>query len=161
LQAASSTIFCKTNGGNPGGGFGPNNYGWDIVINMSGSLKFYMASGGMNWGDPETFNATSNIQITDMSAWHHVAATVDRSSARNCRLFIDGIDVTGISLGTLGSVGAIDNMAPARIAIEADGDYPFSGSIDEVRMTYRARSADWLRLCYMNQKPRDALVKFQ
>jgi biopolymer transport protein ExbB len=37
----------------------------------------------------------------------------------------------------------------------------FNGVIDEVRMSSVAYSADWIRLCYMNQKQGDALVVFR
>jgi Concanavalin A-like lectin/glucanases superfamily/Domain of unknown function (DUF2341) len=37
----------------------------------------------------------------------------------------------------------------------------FKGSIDEVRIEKGARSADWIRLCYMNQRPDDRLVVFE
>jgi hypothetical protein len=43
-----------------------------------------------------------------------------------------------------------------------DGSYcPFKGMIDEVRISNVARSADWIKLCFMNQKPLDALVKMK
>ncbi|MBN1306730.1 MAG: DUF2341 domain-containing protein [Chitinispirillaceae bacterium] len=37
----------------------------------------------------------------------------------------------------------------------------FKGSIDEVRICNRARSAAWVRLCYMNQRTDDRLVIFK
>ena len=43
-------------------------------------------------------------------------------------------------------------------------DYPafyFAGKIDEVRVSSIALSADWIRLCYMNQKETDMLVRFK
>ena len=155
-----NTIFCKTNGGNPGYGIGPNNYGWGLMMDQNGFLKTYMATSGNSWGDQGTFNISSSAQVTDMTAWHHIAAVVNRSNNQNVRLYIDGVDVSGNSQGTLSSVGFINNTQPARIAIEADGDYPFTGSLDEVTMSFAARSADWLRLCFMNQKPQDQLVQF-
>ena len=36
----------------------------------------------------------------------------------------------------------------------------FRGSIDEVRVSSKALSADWIKLCYMNQKSDDRLVVF-
>jgi hypothetical protein len=36
----------------------------------------------------------------------------------------------------------------------------FNGAIDEVDVSSIPRSADWIRLCYMNQKQQDALVKW-
>jgi Concanavalin A-like lectin/glucanases superfamily/Domain of unknown function (DUF2341) len=37
----------------------------------------------------------------------------------------------------------------------------FKGKIDEVRIENRAIGADWIKLCYMNQKTVDALVMFK
>ena len=39
--------------------------------------------------------------------------------------------------------------------------YYFDGKIDEVRISSVPRSADWEKLCYMNQKKKDALVIFK
>ncbi|MBN1758947.1 MAG: DUF2341 domain-containing protein [Chitinispirillaceae bacterium] len=39
-------------------------------------------------------------------------------------------------------------------------DRYFNGSIDEVRICRVAKSADWIRLCYMNQKEEDALLRW-
>jgi hypothetical protein len=40
-------------------------------------------------------------------------------------------------------------------------DWFFKGVIDEVRVSSRAQSPDWIKLCYMNQKSSDMLVVFQ
>jgi hypothetical protein len=41
-----------------------------------------------------------------------------------------------------------------------EGIGPFLGKIDEVRISNAAYGADWIKLCYMNQKEPDALVKW-
>lgn len=58
-------------------------------------------------------------------------------------------------------VGEIANVLPLRIGIETDNGYPWKGGIDEMVVAYSARSADWVKLCYMNQKTSDALVVFK
>ncbi|MGE5671997.1 MAG: DUF2341 domain-containing protein [Fibrobacterota bacterium] len=40
-----------------------------------------------------------------------------------------------------------------------EGHCYFKGSIDEVRIMSKAQSSDWIRLCYMNQRPDDKLVR--
>jgi hypothetical protein len=55
----------------------------------------------------------------------------------------------------------VSNTEPLRIGAEADNQCYFDGSIDETVVSYTARSADWIKLCYMNQKAQDALVKFR
>jgi hypothetical protein len=42
-----------------------------------------------------------------------------------------------------------------------DGFCHFKGSIDEVRILNAPQSADWVRLCYMNQRPDNRLVVFR
>jgi len=41
-----------------------------------------------------------------------------------------------------------------------EGKCPFIGKIDEVRISNVVYSADWIMLCYMNQKAQDVLVKW-
>jgi hypothetical protein len=45
-------------------------------------------------------------------------------------------------------------------AYTMEGKCPFLGKIDEVRISDIAHSADWTKLCYMNQKEQDALVRW-
>jgi len=40
------------------------------------------------------------------------------------------------------------------------GNAYFNGAIDEVVVSSVPRSGDWVKLSYMNQKQRDALVKW-
>ena len=37
----------------------------------------------------------------------------------------------------------------------------WNGKIDEVRVEKVARSADWIKLCFMNQREDDKLVRFK
>jgi hypothetical protein len=40
----------------------------------------------------------------------------------------------------------------------AEGHCYFKGAVDEVRILSKAQSSDWIKLCYMNQRPDDKLV---
>jgi hypothetical protein len=42
-----------------------------------------------------------------------------------------------------------------------DNRYFFKGKIDELQACDIARSPDWVKLCYMNQKEQDALLIFR
>lgn len=44
---------------------------------------------------------------------------------------------------------------------EIQGWSYFDGKIDEIRIMSKVPGADWIRLCYMNQKENDALVEFR
>jgi hypothetical protein len=39
--------------------------------------------------------------------------------------------------------------------------YSFKGDIEEARISNVACSADWIKLCYMNQKAQNALTFFE
>jgi hypothetical protein len=56
-----------------------------------------------------------------------------------------------VTIGKFLSVAAADTD---------EGKCPFLGKIDEVRISNSAKSTDWIKLCYMNQKTADALVKW-
>jgi hypothetical protein len=149
-------IAGKSNGGPP-----TTAYGYSFAFYPADTLNIAVATGGTVFGDSGSFRVKSNMAITDTAGWHHVAAVIDRSKSANCRLFIDGIDRSGIVEGDISTVGALLNTLPFRIGEAANGDFPFAGNMDEVEIAFAARSADWIRLEYMNQKEVDRLVEFR
>lgn len=151
-------IIAKSDGGPPS-----SDYGWNLSIGANAQLQCFMASGGSNWGDTGAFNfwSSTDAEITDTTAWHHVVAVVDRSNNRNCRTYIDGIDVSDSYGGNVTAVGSLVNTNPLRIGAESDGECQWIGSIDECVISRTVRSASWIRLCYSNQGAIDRLVKFR
>ena len=84
-----------------------------------------------------------------LGEWVHVAHTYDRED------------------GTIYINGKLDASAKPLLNIKSPGrmwiggwynNYDFVGDIDEVRISKVARSADWIRLQYENQKPFQTLV---
>jgi hypothetical protein len=84
--------------------------------------------------------------------WVHVVHTYEKGNAR--------LYVNGVLDGMAQSQGAPLNIQnPARFWIGGwYNNYDFVGEIDEVRVSSVARSADWVRLEYENQKPLQTLV---
>lgn len=120
-------------------------------------------SGGTNrvWqfrlsaGKPEflPFNATTNTIVASPDAihdnqFHHVCGTWDGNTAR---IYVDGILKNSVAFtGSLRSnqsnrafIGRSENSSPSY----------FTGIIDEVRLSPAARSANWVRATFDNQKP--------
>jgi hypothetical protein len=149
-------IAGKSNGGPPTAA-----YGYSFAFYPADTLNIAVATGGTLFGDTGSFRVKSSIALTDTASWHHVAAVIDRSNKANCRLFIDGIDRSGIVEGDITTVGALSNTLPFRLGEAANGDFPFAGNMDEVEIAFSVRSADWIKLEYMNQKTVDALVEFR
>ena len=84
-----------------------------------------------------------------MAEWIHVAHT---ASSGDGRIYINGqLDVA--------ATPKLDIKSPARLWIGGwYHNYDFVGDIDEVRVSKVARSADWVRLEFENQKPLQTLV---
>ncbi len=87
-----------------------------------------------------------------VSEWVHVAYVYQRGDAR--------IYVNGVLDGAAKGQGTPLNIrSPARLWLGGwYHNYDFVGDIDEVRVSKVARSADWIRLQYENQKPMQTLV---
>jgi len=137
-------------------------YGYLFTFNPADYIEFCAASGGSNddiWSDTiGAFRVRSTIAITDTTTWHFIAAVLHRAGNNSSRLYIDGIDRTGKVEGNVTALGNLFNNRPFRIGSEADGEFTFKGVLDEVELSFTARSKDWVKLSYMNQKQDDALV---
>lgn len=88
-----------------------------------------------------------------MSEWVHVVHAYDGTKAR---LYVNGV---------LDNTDGSNNMKiPETVSFyiggwnQVGGTYDFVGNIDEVRISKVARSAEWIRLQYENQKPMQTLV---
>jgi hypothetical protein len=112
----------------------------------------YEDQGGCGWESTKA-PATSRT-------WVHVAGVRD---GYNEYLYVNGSCVDSVPelapftdstryLGNPVTIGCATRKDPQL-------EYFFKGTIDEVRIQNRALNPDWVRLCYMNQKAMDALVK--
>jgi hypothetical protein len=149
------TIAAKSIGSLPA-----KNYGWSLSFDQYNQLHAYIATdSAKSWSDSSGFYMLySTAVITDISSWHHIAVVFDRSGNTSSRLYIDGESVAYTYAGNMKSVTQVTNTSALRIGAESDGSYPFKGSIDEFTVAFTARSAYWIKLCYMNQRKDDKLV---
>ena len=91
--------------------------------------------------------------------WRHIALSVSQDMVR---FYIDGvldrtINNNGQAVGRLGTLTTPEST-PVDLGDHGNGRGPFNGALDEVRFESVARSADWLKLCFENQKPLQSLV---
>ena len=151
------TVVSKSVGGNPS-----SSYGWLLELDPNGSLLVFMATDTGAWGDQRTFILGSKTLIADSTAWHHVAAVVDRSGNNNCKIYIDGSDASSYpAAGDITKIGAVVNSTPLRFGIDGKGGGPWRGSVDECSISFTPRSQDWIKLCFMNQRSEGRLVFFK
>jgi hypothetical protein len=91
------------------------------------------------------------------ASWHHGAVRFDDTG---WQLFVDGTPVDSATMSVHGAGGSMS--ATIGGFVECLWTEPgFDGALDEVRFENNARSPDWVRLCYMNQKAEDKLVVFK
>ena len=114
----------------------------------------------MNFHSPphvrmDCFFSGADVATTNrvpLNEWVHVMHTYQKGDSR---LYVNGV-LAGISTSQ-GAPLAI--KTPARLWIGGwYHNYNFIGDIDEVRVSKVARSADWARLQFENQKPQQTLV---
>jgi hypothetical protein len=151
------TVIAKSDGGSPS-----VSYGWVLSFGVSGQVHFFAATGGDAWGTVGAFDIWSDVDrpVFDTTDWHFITVVIDRSDNNRCRIFIDGEDVTMGTNGDIADVGSVFNTVALRLGAEADGEVQWTGMIDECSVALTSRSADWIRLCYNNQKTENLLVEF-
>jgi hypothetical protein len=105
----------------------------------------------LGWGSDGPGGARAGTTL-GMRQWTHVAAAYTEGTSR--------IYVNGMLAGSNYHKSAMSIVQDICMNIGGwrGGNYNFSGDIDEVRVSRVARSADWMRLQYENQNPRQALV---
>jgi hypothetical protein len=125
-------------------------YGLEIFA-RDNSWDFYQYNTAKYWDGSRAPAATKK--------WVYLTGV--RSGSRQS-LYVDGVYAAGI-IDTTVSTAARDEGANVMIGRMANDAVPkyFKGMIDEVRLSNVARSADWIKLCYMSQKADANLVVFK
>jgi hypothetical protein len=112
-------------------------------------LDFYYTSAGINLA---------------RTGWHYLTYVFDSANSVQT-LYLDGAEIavsnyaTPIYYSTTGKstyIGTHGNDWGYK-----SPDFDFTGALDEIRVCRIARSQNWIKLCYMNQKAEDQLVVFK
>ena len=125
---------------------------WNYNLDLSGYNMWenYDFRSGIGW--------ESNFVTPTAQEWKYL--TVVRKS-NTMRLYIDDqcMDSTiDIAPGTMNR----DSTFKIQIGKRSDDSYGYwNGMIDEVRAVNVSRNPNWIKLCYMNQKKSDMLVRFK
>jgi hypothetical protein len=128
----------------------------DRVVAPSGTEGFFCSKVSAS----DTVHVFTNTgAFISKTGWRYLTYTVD--GARHVQsMYIDGIfqcstnDINPINYSRLGTNTFLGTHGNKKTA-----SYAF-GCIDEARVCRVARSADWIKLCYMNQKQQHALVRW-
>jgi hypothetical protein len=138
------------------GGTGVNNRMYSLVHNANNGFSFHVSSTG---GDGAN-EIIVNSGIMAEANWTHAAATVDGT---NIKVYVNGVSAMQTAYtGNIYFPASLTGVGPFTIGMlddngSGEGQY-FNGGIDEVRLSGVARSADWLKLEYENQKTLNTLA---
>ncbi|MBN1127822.1 MAG: DUF2341 domain-containing protein [Chitinispirillaceae bacterium] len=139
--------------------------GYNRVILGKSDVQYYLRIHNSNWRFSEYRDLPEKgweyaESPYSFGNWVHLFAV--RNDTSHC-LYVDGfcVDSSKMFDGGEGSRMESFNVELGRRLLPdgSDGLY-FSGAIDEVRICTVARTADWIRLSYMNQRKDDMLVRF-
>jgi hypothetical protein len=127
-----------------------NSSGWLFSVdNVNATSTIAFQHGGASgsdgaWAAP---NATLSANV-----WHQVTVVYDKdSSANDPALFIDGAAVSVNELD--GPTGPLDSDAASDLVVgnRPANDRTFDGLLDEVRVSSKSHSANWIGTQYRNQ----------
>jgi len=122
-------------------------YNWnDLGYNLEykpGDNNLTSVGSGPDWARADGVDLDTN--------WHYVGAAIDGATGA---MYVDGIDLT-----TDSSISPLVASAqPLNIGRRGNGGDYFQGSIDELRISKVARSADWMAAQYLSMT--DTFITF-
>jgi hypothetical protein len=109
--------------------------------------------------DDSKYAIDSSGRYLANTGWHYLTYAIN-SETHVQTLYIDGVQ--SVAINDTNPIYYAGLGADTYIGIHGNGKttYNFGGQIDEVRVSGIAESPDWVKLCFMNQKVPDALVKW-
>jgi len=118
--------------------------GYAVWFDAGDPLRFEMSDGA------DEFSIYGSTSITD-AQWHHVVVVIDRDNTSNSKIYLDGIDDTGSTGGTITDVDSIDTSEVLMIG-RFESRY-LNGIIDEVAIYNQALSSDEVKQHYKMGRP--------
>lgn len=129
------------------------NYG--LHVNKDGTILFNISTDQP--APDHMWSLTSNGLPVRDSLWHYVVGTFDGTTMR---LFLDGAENTAVLPN-----GKMNYLLEKDLWMGRNGNdsvgYNFFGNLDEVQVSPHARSVDWIRLSFKNQKKPSSLIQFK
>jgi len=110
-----------------------------------GNYRFYIRTNDNGFAylgidDGDTYLIRNNTDLRD-NKWHYVVGIIDRDTEANCKIFIDGVDVTYNRGGALANVTNLTNANIFQMGA-ITSNWIHNGSIADVKI-YIAAGATW------------------
>jgi hypothetical protein len=127
---------------NEGLSFNVNNHGTWIGLDLG------------NGDSPGQYLTVYDCPVPDHTSWHYYTYVYDGTDLRG---YIDGA-VVKIADSSSGAEAAPSYQMRMGKSNDAPHPYPFSGQLDEVRISETARSLDWIQTEYLNQNDPASII---
>lgn len=145
----------------PRGGGEVVSIGDAALIRTDYEINGFGTGGAVHRSDTTEFNHLGSGRFLKKTGWHFVAFTFNGASFMS-NVYIDG--VPSGSRNDPGSPVSYSNVGQnSYIGKHARGkkEFNFIGCIDEVRVYRKVKSADFIKLSYMNQRTDDKLLVYK
>jgi hypothetical protein len=121
-----------------------------LQINKNNFVEFFEFQANTGWNSTFT-SATAKT-------WFYVTGIRNNNQQL---LYVNG-DMVDSTIKNSASTYSRNTSINACIGAQLSGNDLrfFRGALDEVRAESKARSQDWIKLCYFNQSPNNLLLKF-
>jgi hypothetical protein len=125
----------------------PATTGYDVRITSTGGIILDFHD-GIN-----RYYTSTNVVVWD-GEWHHIVGVVDRNSAANTKIYMDGASLTATPVGTIGNVGTITNTQSAYLGSSFSDTTKryFDGSIADARVYDDVLTSDEVNYIYTSGK---------
>jgi hypothetical protein len=132
-----------------------------MILQKSTRQYKLQLDGAQNWKFAEYQDGLGWEETTwpgDLKKWTYIAGV---RSGNKQYLYVNGVCVDSSVTLIASANPRVSGLNFLIGKVSAGAANYFNGTIDEVCVSNVVRSADWIRLCYMNQKSIDALVSFK
>ena len=131
----------------------------DVIQLQNGNPLAYLEVGGTTVGgsagkavayfrtDSGGVLVASGTRSVNDGSWHSIQAV--RKTGSSVQIYVDGTLDSTTAYSDPGPIDASGN--PGKNIGSLDSSYDFNGSLDEIRVSNIARSADWIAAAYHNQ----------
>jgi hypothetical protein len=110
--------------------------------------------------DSDSSHDVTSTQTFIPQTWYHVVGVI-KIPGDSIYLYVNGVQWLASSVAYNAMATDAANSTHCSIGADVLGkDQYFNGKIDEARLEDKARSPDWIKLNYENQKANDALIKW-
>lgn len=125
----------------------PGFVGYEVHINNGNNRLMFIIDDGVN-----VYSLQSNSAFLT-PGWNHFAVVYDRQAANGCRVFINGVDDTGLATADPTLLGPVNNNLDLVFGAMSSTGYNFDGGLDDLSVWNRKLTAEEVRIVFQRNQP--------